>query len=64
MKDRSHDEVMTRYFRANPAYAEELLAEVCRNGDIAERQVLLRQLQGEAGQSCVVTDSLRRREHE
>jgi hypothetical protein len=55
---------MTDYFRANPAYVEELVAEVCRNGDIAERQVLLRQLQRQAGQNCVVTDSSRRREHE
>ncbi len=28
MKDRSHDEAMTHYFRASPAYAEALLAEV------------------------------------
>nr|WP_329606159.1 hypothetical protein [Pseudomonas syringae] len=64
MKDSSSDEVMTDYFRANPAYVDELVAEVCRNGDIGERRVLLRQLQREAGQNCVVTDSSRRREHE
>ncbi|EMQ8046639.1 addiction module antidote protein [Serratia marcescens] len=42
MKDRSHDEAMAEHFRANPAYAAELLAEVRRNGDPAELAMLLR----------------------
>jgi hypothetical protein len=42
MKDRSHDEAMAEHFRADPAYAAELLAEVRRNGDPAELAMLLR----------------------
>ncbi|EFI5601003.1 TPA: addiction module antidote protein [Pluralibacter gergoviae] len=42
MKDRSHDEAMAEHFRADPAYAAELLAEVRRNGDPAELAILLR----------------------
>ncbi|HCC6484726.1 TPA: addiction module antidote protein [Escherichia coli] len=42
MKDRSHDEAMAELFRADPAYAAELLAEVRRNGDPAELAMLLR----------------------
>ncbi|MCW8276966.1 hypothetical protein IMF27_15830 [Pseudomonas sp. PCH199] len=57
MKDRSHDEAMTDYFRANPAYAEALLSEVRSGGDPAEWAVLLRQLQGEAGKDSAVTVS-------
>ncbi|MDQ9613164.1 addiction module antidote protein, partial [Serratia marcescens] len=41
-KDRSHDEAMAEHFRADPAYAAELLAEVRRNGDPAELAILLR----------------------
>ncbi|EAR5731529.1 addiction module antidote protein [Salmonella enterica] len=44
MKDRSHDAVMAEYFRADPAYAVELLAEVRRDGDPAELAILLRQM--------------------
>ncbi len=43
-QDRSHDEAMAELFRADPAYAAELLAEVRRDGDPAELRVLLRQL--------------------
>ena len=50
MKDRSHDEAMAQHFRAEPAYAAELLAEVCRNGDPAELVILLRQMAGAFGQ--------------
>ncbi|MNF28515.1 hypothetical protein D3C76_433040 [compost metagenome] len=44
MKDRSHDEVMAEHLRADPTYAAELLAEVCREGDLAELAILLRQI--------------------
>ncbi|KGU52057.1 transcriptional regulator [Xanthomonas citri pv. fuscans] len=43
MKDRSHNQAMAEQFRADPAYAAELLAEV-RRDDPAELRVLLRQL--------------------
>ena len=35
---------MSKYFRANPCYAAELLAEVRRSGSQAELAILLRQL--------------------
>lgn len=57
MKDRSNDEVMADYFRANPAYAEALFSEVCRDGDHAERSILTRQLQRAAVNDCVQTIS-------
>lgn len=57
MKDRSHDEAMADYFRANPAYAEALFSEVCRDGDHAERAILTRQLQRAAVNDCVKTTS-------
>lgn len=44
MKDRLHDMAMAEHFRADPAYAGELLAEVRRNGDPAELAILLRQM--------------------
>ncbi|MCP1107184.1 addiction module antidote protein [Serratia nevei] len=44
MKDRLHDMAMAEHFRADPAYAAELLAEVRRNGDPAELAILLRQM--------------------
>lgn len=44
MKDRSHDAAMAELFRADPTYAAELLAEVCRDGNPAELAILLRQM--------------------
>ncbi|EPC1767777.1 MULTISPECIES: hypothetical protein [Pseudomonadota] len=44
MKDASHDAAMVKLFRADPTYAAELLAEVRRNGDLAELAILLRQM--------------------
>ncbi|AVQ07029.1 TPA: hypothetical protein HH295_02955 [Xanthomonas vasicola pv. zeae] len=44
MKDRPHGQAMAEYFRANPAYAAELLAEVCSDGDQDELAILLRQI--------------------
>lgn len=44
MKDRSHDEAMAELFRADPAYAAELLAELVRDGDAEELVILGRQL--------------------
>lgn len=44
MRDRSHDEAMTEIFLADPAYAAELLAEVCAEGAADEFLVLMRQL--------------------
>jgi hypothetical protein len=34
MKDRPHDVAMAEHFRAHPTYAAELLAEVCREGNL------------------------------
>lgn len=44
MRDRSHDEVMSKQLNADPAYAAELIADVLRNGSSAEMDILLRQL--------------------
>lgn len=44
MKDRSHSSAMVECFRANASYAEQLLAEVRRDGDPAELAILLRQM--------------------
>jgi len=44
MKDRSHDEAMAELFRADSAYAAELLAEVVCDGDAEELAILERQL--------------------
>ncbi|MGU1523735.1 hypothetical protein ACSEOK_01875 [Pseudomonas aeruginosa] len=49
MKDRSHSEAMAEYFRANPSYAAELLAEVRRDGCPAELTILLRQMAADFG---------------
>jgi len=45
MKDRLHDAAMAECYRADPVYATALLVEVWRDGDLAERAILLRQLQ-------------------
>lgn len=44
MRDRLHDEAMSEQLRADPSYAAELLADVIREGDPAELDILLRQL--------------------
>lgn len=44
MRDRLHSEAMVEHFRANPAYAAMLLAEVRRDGDLAELAILIRQI--------------------
>lgn len=44
MKDKPHDEAMAEYFRANPAYAEQLLTEARRDGDVIELAILERQM--------------------
>ena len=44
MKDRRHDEAMAELFRADPAYAAELLAEVVGGCDSEELAILERQL--------------------
>lgn len=44
MKDILHDEVLADCFRSNPDYAQELLAEVRRDGSPAELAILLRQI--------------------
>ncbi|MBC2680035.1 hypothetical protein SAMN05216593_103267 [Pseudomonas asturiensis] len=49
MKDRSHDEAMAELFRADPAYAAELLAELVRDGDAEELVILWRQLSAIVG---------------
>ncbi|HHS7237433.1 TPA: addiction module antidote protein [Salmonella enterica] len=55
MKDRSHDTAMAEYFRADPTYAAELLAEVRRDGNPAELAILLRQM-GTASEGCAKSD--------
>jgi len=55
---------MIAYFRAYPAYAEALLAEVRQDGDLAELTVLLRQLQGMDGTDSTVDVSPKGKEHE
>lgn len=64
MKDRPHDEAMIAHFRAHPAYADALLAEVRQGGDLAEGAVLLRQLQGVDGRDFTVDVSTKWKEHE
>ena len=49
MKDRSHDEAMAELFRADPAYAAQLLAELVRDGDAEELVILWRQLSAIVG---------------
>lgn len=44
MKDSPNDEAISEQFYAEPTYAADLLAEVRRNGDLAELAVLMRQL--------------------
>lgn len=44
MRDRSHSEAMSELLSADPAYAAELLAEVLREGSLAELIILLQQL--------------------
>ena len=51
MKDRPHDQAMAEQLYADPAYAAQLLAEVCRDGNSAELAILLRQLAKMAGQN-------------
>lgn len=55
MKDRPHDTAMAEHFRAHPAYAAELLAEVCREGNPAELAILLRQMVM-ASEGCARSD--------
>lgn len=44
MKDILHDEVMAECFRSDPDYAQELLAEVHRDGSQAELAILQRKI--------------------
>jgi len=44
MKDRAHDEAMAEIFRADPAYAANLLNSILENGDQAELMIALRQM--------------------
>lgn len=55
MKDRSHDEAMTEHFRADPTYAAKLIAEVRRNGGLAELAILLRQM-ATVSEGCTRSD--------
>ncbi|WP_425521685.1 hypothetical protein [Xanthomonas vasicola] len=43
---------MAEYFRADPTYAAELLAEVHRDGNPDELATLLRQMDGAFGSEC------------
>ncbi len=60
MKDRPHREAMAEYFRADPTYAEELLAEVRRDGNPDELAILLRQMDEAFGSDCKRSDSAMR----
>lgn len=44
MRDRPHSEAMSEQFRADPAYAAELLVDLLREGSPAELAILLRQI--------------------
>lgn len=44
MKDRSHREAIAEQLSADPAYAAALLADVLREGSLAELVILLQQL--------------------
>lgn len=44
-RDRHHDEAMAEAFRADPAYAAELLATVEANGDAEELAIMRRQME-------------------
>lgn len=44
MRDRSHAEAMSEQFRADPAYATELLTQVLRDDSPAELVILSQQL--------------------
>ena len=57
MKDRSHIEVMVEYLRANPAYSEQLLAEVRRDGSLDELSILLRQMKEAFECDCTCSGS-------
>lgn len=57
MKDRSHIEVMAEYLRANPAYSEQLLAEVRRDGSLDELAILLRQMKEAFECDCTCSGS-------
>jgi DNA-binding phage protein len=50
MNDRSHDEAMAEQLHADPAYAAQLLIEVCRTGDRQELSVALRYIARSFGQ--------------
>ncbi|QBL15882.1 hypothetical protein [Pseudomonas aeruginosa] len=52
MKDRPHREAMAEYFRVDPTYAAELLAEVRRDGNPDELAILLRQMDEAFGSDC------------
>lgn len=44
MRDRSHSEAMAAQFRADPAYAMELLSDILRDGSPEELAILLHKL--------------------
>ena len=53
MRDRSHNEAMSKLFRADPAYAAELLSDIRRDGSPEELAILLRQMQQLVDEDCV-----------
>jgi DNA-binding phage protein len=44
MKDRSHDESMTELFKEDPAYAQELLNSILKDGTPNELLIIRRQM--------------------
>ena len=44
MKDRTHDEAMAELYRADPAYALQLLNSILEDGDQSELLIALRQM--------------------
>ncbi|PMU10198.1 MULTISPECIES: transcriptional regulator [unclassified Pseudomonas] len=64
MKDRSHEEVMAEYFRAHPAYAAELLAEVRSDGDPTELKTVFHHMVKTFGREGTWWHSLTRAERD
>jgi probable addiction module antidote protein len=44
MNDRTHDEAMAELFREDPAYAQQLLNDILKEGEQAELLIALRQM--------------------
>ncbi|WP_122490697.1 hypothetical protein [Pseudomonas viridiflava] len=63
MKDRPHNEAMAYYFRKNPTYAAELLAEVRRGGGVDELAIVMRQIAAAGPEVSEILGSASEREN-